>query len=322
MNTLCQDIVFATRLLRKSPTFTAAVALTFALGVGVKTAVFSVVNAIILRPLPVRGGDRLVVVASQQTASRTLGGVSFSDLEDYRAAGTDLFEGIAGYSVGFLGLAPEGGRPARVLVTWVSGSYFPLLDLRPELGRLIRSDEGGRGRADAVVVLGYSTWQRRFGADRSVLGKIVRVNGQPCTIVGGAPPGFAGTFAFSESELYLPLNWSGGGDFDNRRSRGLHAIARLRPDVTMERAQATMNVVAERLSRKYPDSNRNVVVRVLPERFARPEEDQFRTNALGAAIMLTLVGLVMIVATVNVINLLLARAARRRPERAGRGRPA
>jgi predicted permease len=314
LDTLRQDVVFAARLLRKSPVFTAAMGLTLALGVGVNTVVFSVVNALILRPLPVRDGDRLAVIASQQTPDLTLRGVSFADLQDYRAASADVFEDIAGYSVGFLGLTPAGGHPERVLVTWITGSYFPLLDLRPALGRLIRPDEGGPGRSDAVVVLGYTTWQRRFGGDRTVVGQIVLVNGQPCTIVGVTPPGFAGTFALSESELFLPLNWSGAGDFDNRRGRGLHAIARLRPEVPIEGAQAAMNIVADRLARQYPDSNTHVTVRVLPERFARPEEDQYRSNALAATIMLALVGLVMIVAAVNVTNLLLARGNGRRQE--------
>ena len=165
-----------------------------------------------------------------------------------------------------------------------------------------------------VVVLGHSTWQRRFGGDRSVVGKIVRVNGQPCTIVGVAPPAFAGTFAFSDSELYLPLNWRRGVDLDNRQARGLHAIARLRSGVTVEAAQAAMNVVAERLARQYPDSNTNVLVRVVPERLARPEEDRYRTNAQGATIMLAMVGLVMFAAAINVTNLLLARATSRLPE--------
>ena len=327
IDTLWKDVVFTTRLLRKSPIFTATVILTIGLGVGVNTAVFSVVNAIILRPLPVRNSDRLAVIASQNTSNRTLRGMSFPDVQDYRAAARDLFEDIAGYSVGFLGLARQGGRPERVLVTWITGNYFPLLDVPPVLGRVVRPDEGGPGRTDAVVVLGYSTWQRRFGGDPSVVGEIVKVNGQPCTIVGVVPPEFVGTFAFSESELYLPLNWSGAGDFDNRHARGLHVLARLRPEVTIEKAQAAMSVVAERLARQHPDSNADVAVRVLPERFARPEEDQFRSNALVAAIMLALVALVMIVAAVNVTNLLLARATGRRQEfairaalGAGRGR--
>src|SRR5262245_13160351 len=134
-DTLRQDIVFITRLLRKSPVFTAAIVLSLALGVGVNTAIFSVVNAVILRPLPVRDADRLMVIATQNKSDRTLGTVSFSDLEDYRAATTDIFEEIAGYNVGFLGVAPEAGRPARVLAAVVTGSYFPLLDIQPALGR-------------------------------------------------------------------------------------------------------------------------------------------------------------------------------------------
>ena len=148
------------------------------------------------------------------------------------------------------------------------------------------------------------------------------VNGRPCTIVGVAPADFPGTFAFSESELYLPLNWQSGDGFGS-----LHAIARLRENVTIKNAQAAMNVVAERLARQYPDANANLGVRVLPERLARPEEDQFRTNTLGAAIMIAMVILVMIVAAVNVTNLLLARTAGRDRELAirsalgaGRGR--
>ena len=218
-------------------------------------------------------------------------------------------------------------KPARVLATWVTGHYFPLLDVRPALGRMIRDDEGAPGRVDAFVVFGYSTWQRRFAGDPSVVGGTVMVNGRPCTIVGVAPPDFSGTFAFSESELFLPLNWRSGAGFDDRQDRGLHAIARLRPGVTIDKAQAVMNVLAQRLSRRYPDSNANLGIRVLPERLARPKEDQFRTNALGAAVMVTMVVLVMIVAAVNVTNLLLARAASRQREvairsalGAGRGR--
>jgi putative ABC transport system permease protein len=314
LETLLQDIRYGLRMLRRSPGFALAAIVTLGLGIGVNTAVFSVVNAIVLRPLPVRDTDRLVVVATQRASDRTLRGVSFADLQDYRPATTGVFEDIAGYSVGFLGLASIGSEPERVLATWVTGNYFQLLDLRPALGRVIRADAGVPGRIDPVVVLGYSTWQRRFGGDPSVVGRSVVVNGRSCTIVGVAPVGFSGTFAFSESELYLPLNWLSGDGFDDRQARGLHAIARLRANVTIDNAQAVMNVVAERLSRQHPNSNANLGIRVLPEHLARPEEDQFRTNTLGAAIILTMAILVMIVAGVNVTNLLLARAASRRRE--------
>ena len=150
--TLLQDIRYGLRMLHRSPSFALAAIVTLGLGIGVNTAVFSVVNAIVLRPLPVRDGDRLVVIASQRASSRTLRGVSFEDLQDYRRATVDLFEDIAGYSVGFLGLAPIGSEPQRVLVTWVTGNYFQLLDIRPALGRVIRADEGTPGRIDPVVV--------------------------------------------------------------------------------------------------------------------------------------------------------------------------
>ena len=313
-----RDLLLALRLLRRSPIFTAAAALTLALGVAANVAVFSVVNAFILLPLPVSDADRLVVIATQDRSSQTLGGVSFPDVEDYRAATTDVFEDVAAYSVGFLGLAVEGNRPERVLATWVTGNYFPLLDLRPSVGRLIRSDEASPGRGDAVVVLGHSTWLRRFGGDREVVGRAVKVNGLICTIVGVAPPGFHGTFAFSESELYLPLDWSGEDAFSSRGDRGLHSLARLRPGVSIARAQAAMDVVAQRLAHEHPDSNEATTVRILPERLARPEEDQARSNVRGAATVLTLVGLVMCLAGANVTSLLLARASSRRQELATR----
>jgi predicted permease len=314
MDTFLQDLRYAVRGFRKTPSFTCIAALTLALGIGVNTAVFSVVNAIILRPLPVRDSDRLVVIASVRSSTSTLAPVSFPDLQDYRAATHDIFEDIASYSVGFIGLAPDGGRPDRVLVSWVTGNYFSLLGVEPALGRLIRADEGLPGRTDSVVVLGHSTWQRRFGGDRSVVGRTTRFNGLRCTIVGVVPAEFVGTFAFSESEVYLPVNWTGRSMLEDRGARSQHTIARLRSGVTIERAQAALAVIAARLEREYPDTDRGVRLKVLPERLARPEEDNARSNAFGATMMLVLVGLVLLVAEVNVTNLLRARATTRRKE--------
>ncbi len=314
METLWWDIRYGIRMLMKRPGVTLIAVLTLALGVGVNTAVFSVVNAFILRPLPVRDSERLTVLATQRLSTGGLRSVSFPDLQDYRGATGDVFEDIAGYTVGFVGLTPEGGRPQRVLATWVTGNYFSLLDLRPALGRMLRADEGDPARVDPVVVLGYSTWRRRFGGDPSIVGRTARVNGRPVAIVGVAPPEFVGTFAFSSSELYLPVNWAGGGNLDQRDIRLLHTVARLRPGVTIAQAQAAMDVVAARLERQFPATNNGVAVKVLPERLARPEENNARTNAVGTTIMTVLVGLVLVVAAVNVTNLLLARAMGRKRE--------
>ena len=308
-----RDLVLAARLFRRSPIFTAAAVLTFALGIGVNTTVFSVVNSVMLRPLPVRDGARLVVVATRRQDTTALRPVSYPDLQDYRAGSRAVFEDIAGYSAGFVGLAIGGQPPARVLVTWVTGNYFSMLDLRPALGRLIRDNEGGPGRADAVVVLGYNTWQRRFGGDAAVLGRIVRINGRLCTIIGVAPRGFLGTFAFSDAELYLPINWATARPLDDRRTRDLHAVARLQPGRDVAGAQAAVDLVAARLAREYAADER-VGVRVLPEQLARPEEDQARSNARGAATMIFLAALITLIAAVNVTNLLLARGESRRRE--------
>lgn len=318
LDALRQDVAHAARLLQKSPAFAATAVLTLALGTGVNVAVFSAVNAFVLRPLPVREGDRLAVVATRKAPSGNLGPVSWPDLQDYRRASTGVFEDVAGYSAGFLGLAPEGESAQRVLVTWVTGNYFGSLGLRPALGRLILDEEAQPGRVDPVAVLGYSTWQRRFHADPEVVGRSTRVNGRPVTIVGVAPRGFAGTFAFSESELFLPLTWTGGSALEQRDARFLHAVGRLRPGVGIAEAQAALDVVAVRLQGEHPRTNEGVTLRVLPERLARPEEDNARTNAFGAAIMLVLVGFVLAVAAVNVSGLLLARASERRREMATR----
>jgi predicted permease len=298
-----------------------------ALGIGVNTAVFGVVNAIIFRPLPVKDGARLEVIATFRAGTPTLGPVSFRDLQDYRAATHEVFDDIAGYSVGFMGLAHTGGGAEHVLVGRVTGNYFSSLGVHPALGRLIREDEGSPGHGTPLAVLGHSTWLRRFGGDRSVVGQKVMLNGQPYTVIGVVPENFRGTFAFSEAEVYLPVNWTSRSVLEDRSARSLHTLARLRQGVSIERAQAALDVIAERLGREHPADDSGVRLKVVPERLARPEEDNARSNGFGATAMLTLVQLVLLVAMMNVANLLLARVAGRRRELtirlalgAGRGR--
>ena len=324
LDELERDTHLALRMLRKSYVFSAVAASMLALGIGASTDVFAVVNAIIFRPLPVKYGARLTVIAAYRAGTPMLGPVSFPDLQDYRAATHDVFEDIAGYSVGFTGLAYEGARPERILADWVTGNYFPLLGIQPALGRLLQEEDGWPGQTAPVVALGHTTWRRRFGGDPSVVGRKVTLNGQPYTIVGVVPEYFRGTFAFSEAEVYLPVNRTAPTD---RSARSLHTLARLRPGVGIERAQPALDVVAERLGREYPADDRGIRLKVVPELLARPEEDNARSNGLGATAMLTLVELVLLVAIMNVANLLLTHVAGRRRELAirlalgaGRGR--
>jgi predicted permease len=253
--------------------------------------------------------------------------VSFPDLQDYRAATREVFDDIGGYMVGFMGLAFQGLVPERVLVTWVTGNYFSLLGIHPAFGRFIAEEEGFPGDNVPVAVLGHSTWLRRFGGSRSIVGQKVTLNGRPFTVIGVVPENFRGTFAFSEADVYLPGNWTSRNALDGRSARTLHTLARLRPGVSVKRAQAALDVVAERLGREHPAEDKGVLLKVVPERLARPEEDNARSNGFGAAAMLTLVELVLLVAMMNVANLLLVRVSGRRRELAirlalgaGRGR--
>ncbi len=326
---LLDDVRYTCRTLRHHRTFAVGTILTLGLGIGVNTAVFSVVNALLLRPLPVSGGERLVVLGSRGSGTAALGPMSFADLQDFRAATRDVLDDIAGYSVGFIGLAPEHGptfalratadtRPARVLATWVTGNYFELLGIQPALGRFIQSAEGAPGRIDPVVVLGHATWRQRFNGDSAIVGKTVRLNGRVCTIVGVVPPGFAGTFAFSASEVYLPITWAPGFLHDDRGGRILHTLARLRNGATLQHAQAVADLVAGRLAREHHETNAHVGVTVVPERLARPEESNAQSNQYVAAALLGLVALVFVVAAVNVTSLLLVRFLSRRKELAVR----
>ena len=324
---LLQDAHFAIRMLRKSPVFGVVIAAMLALGIGVNTAVFGVVNAVLFRPLPVKDGARLQVIATYRAKTPALSPVSFPDLQDYRAATRDVFDDVAGYSVGFMGLAYQGGAPARVLVSWVTGNYFSLLGIQPAVGRLIREGEASPGPSAPVAVLGYSTWVRRFGGDPAIMGQKVMLNGHPCTIVGVVAGEFTGTFAFSEPEIYLPVNWMSRSVLEDRSTRNLHTLAHLRPGVGTQRAQSAVDVVAERLRREHPADDGDIRLKVVPERLARPEEDNARSNGIGAAAMLLLVELVLLAAILNVANLLLARVTGRQREfairlavGAGRGR--
>ena len=165
---LLRDTHFAIRMLRKSPVFAVVIVAMLAIGIGVNTAVFGVVNAILFRPLQVKDGARLQVIATYRAKTPALSPVSFPDLQDYRPATRDVFDGIAGYSVGFMGVAYQDRVPARVLVSWVTDNYFSLLAIQPALGRLIREEDASPGPSSPVAVLGYSTWVHRFGGDLAV----------------------------------------------------------------------------------------------------------------------------------------------------------
>ncbi|HEX9759639.1 MAG TPA: ABC transporter permease [Candidatus Acidoferrales bacterium] len=319
METLRQDIAYGIRMLIKSPALTVIAVLTLALGIGANTAIFSVVNTFLLQPLPVPGGEDIVVLAVTHETNPTPHGISLLDWREYRAQETP-FTDIAGYQLGFVGLADQ-GRADRVAVTYVTGNYFSLLKLEPAQGRLFRPGEGEQPGGELTVVLSYAYWQRRFGGDPDVVGSAVRINGRGATIIGVSPQGFHGAYFIASTQIFMPISATAAG-FDpddaalwtNRNSHTMKGLARLKPGATRAEAQSAMNVIVERMARQYAETDKGLAMQVLPERLARPEAQSGSQVPVVAAIFMGLAGLVLLVACVNVANLLLARASTRQKE--------
>jgi putative ABC transport system permease protein len=319
---LIADLRQTLRMLVKRPAFAIIMIVTIALGVGVNTAIFSVMNFFLLRPLPVPNPDRLVVMAEQTKGTSEFISVSYPDLLDFQkdSAGVEL----AAYQTSQVGLSSE-GKSERAVVNYVTGNYFPVLGVRPEVGRLISPDEGQHLGADPVLVLGNSYWRRRFSSDRGMIGKTVVANGHAFTVIGVAQESFHGVYAFVDPDVYIPLSMATvrtvvGADssefWTKRDTRNLRIIGRLRSGVTLEAAQTSLNVVAQRLAGEYPNTNKDLAARLFPERLARPEPTDSNLLPIVSGFFLLLAGTVMLVACVNVANVLLVRSIGRRRETA------
>jgi predicted permease len=321
METLWQDVRQGARTLLKSPAFTLTVTLTLALGIGANAAVFSIVNTLLLRPLPVSDPDNLYVLSTVHQENEDPHPVSWKDFVDYRD-GSSVFAGITAYSVGFAGLAAD-NRADRIAVAYVTGNYFDMLGVAPAYGRLIQPTEGHAYGADPVIVLGHSYWKERFNGDPSIVGRTVQVNARPFTVIGIVPESFVGTYALVEFEAYMPRNMvPTAAEFretnERRDNHEMRVLARLAPGVSIEQAQAGLDVISRQLEQQYPDTNRTVRTRLIREQRARPEPNSADQNPYVAGIFLLLVGLVLLVACVNVVNLLMVRATVRHRELAVR----
>ena len=306
MAALLQDVRYGLRALRKSPGFTAVAVLVLALGIGANTAIFSVVNAVLLRPLPFKDPARLVqiwhVPPPKSFPGITEFSVSAANYLDWERQ-NHVFEETAIYSYQGFDLT-SGDKPESVVAAAVQPTFFSVLGTPPLLGRTFASGEDEAGR-DNVVVLSYGFWQTRFGGKRNIIGQQITLNNQTKTVVGVMPPRFAQP---DWAKIWVPLAWTA----EERAVRGEHhyrVIGRLKPGVTQAQAQAEMSAISSRLAQQYPadDKDWGAVVKPLREELV----GDVRPSLL---ILLGAVAFVLLIACANVANLVLAKTLSRKKE--------
>lgn len=311
METFLKDLRYAARQLRKTPGFTAVAVLTLGLGIGANAAIFSAVNAVLLRPLPFKDPERLVLlsetVVREGVERRPL---SYPDFMDWRDRNR-VFESMAGFDQVSLTLAGE--EPERVSGEMVSAEYFALLGAAPALGRLFLPEEDRVPGTHSVAILSYDLWRRRFGSDPDVVGRMVEVNDRHVNVIGIMPEGFAGLT--DEAAMWLPMMLADlagrADDLTDRGARWMPAIARLKPGVTLERAQAEMTAIARALEESYPADNakRGALVLSLGR-------EMFGNMRPALLILFSAVVFLLLMCCANLANLMLARAAQRSREMA------
>ena len=302
IETLQMDLAYALRQLRHNPGFAAVAVLTLALGVGANTAIFSVVNAVLLRPLPFADPDRLVDARETEEAPGTYP-VNPADYLDWQAQNRTL-EATSVYSWTSIASLAGPGEPASAAVTQVQANFFGTLGISPYLGRPFSKGEDIAGR-NHVALLSYAFWRRNFGGSTGIVGKTVDLNAERYTIMGVMPA----TFHFpGTTELWVPIDMT-GKQFSQRGNHGLNVIGRIKRNATLAQARQDLLAISLRLERQFPDGNTKVHAVLFP----------LKERLVGAAqerlmVLLATVALVLLIACVNVANLLLARAAARQRE--------
>jgi len=304
MGKLLQDVRYGLRMLRQSPGFAAIAVLTLALGIGANTALFSVVNGVLLNPLPYPHSDQLASIYGE-TPGATQGYVTYLNFLDWQRE-SKSFSSMAMYRHEDYNLT-GGSQSLRVSGYMISADFFSTLGVKPILGRAFRTDDDQLGAAP-VVILGGGFWQRQFGSSAGVIGKSLVLNGASYTVVGVVAPTFS--FYGQSYDVYIPLGqWSDPSFRDRRIDMSAHVIGRLKPGVALGQAQADMNDIARNLAVAYPEANKDVGINLVSMK-----QDIIGNVQPFLLVLLGAVGFVLLIACVNVANLLLARSMGRSRE--------
>jgi len=325
--TLTQDLRSGFRMLKKSPGFTFVAVLSLALGIGANTAIFTIINAVFLHPLPVQEPAQLAEMFTRDTrtvsanANFQLTATSLPNYEDYRDQNT-VFTGLAATT--FPIPVNWGGQaePQQLLASMVSPNFFDVLGVKAYRGRTFFPDEGKKVGADPVVVLSYALWVKQFGSNPSVVGQSISLNATSFTIIGVSPPNFKGIVSLAQPDvLWTPLSMR---DYvltgqlkaleNHRRMRWISIVGRLKPNVTVDQARASMKTIASALEKEYPRDNPGRTCELYPLNQTALGINQRAQLSLAGGVLMGVVGLVLLIACVNLANLLLAQAAKREKE--------
>src|SRR5262245_28346628 len=315
IDTLVQDLRYGARMLRKNPGFTMIAVITLSLGIGANTAIFSLVNTILFRPLPVREPQRLVSVFPTIQRTGEAQAFSYPNYVDVRDR-NDVFSDLAAFHFAGMSLSRNGANEI-IYGYLVSGNYFEMLGVKAALGRAFTPEDDRTPGAHPVAVLSYASWQKRFGADRNIVGQTMLLNNRSYTIIGVAPPRFTGTEVIFAPELWAPMMMLGQIEpgsrlLEQRNISSSYCVGRLKPGVSVAQAESALTNLMAQLGREYPDSNEGKGMMLTPPGLIFPT---VRTPFIGfPGVLMFTVALALLIACANLAGLFVARAAGRRKE--------